>query len=378
MLTTSREPLVFLSYASPDRERVVPFYDALKQIGIQLWIDTVDIKGGQNWDFEIRRALDRAAIVIVFISSNSVDRRGYVQKEIRWAIDKAGERLCDDVYIIPLALDRDVAKPRELSELQFIYSDEDGAQLRLEDAIRYQLEKVNVQLPAEPKTAEVGWSTSLVSEKVPGLPGLEARIRFLRFSSAKFPGLQDAADVVRGGMIKEVMRFRAMCFESDGVGFNFGQSYEERTDKFDASSVTVDIVGRTISVCYAVNTFRAKAAHAYRFFRPFALVCDPVILIGRLDDIFIFTDPNDALIIIQRLTRSKLLETAVPDSCAEFATRSWDAINKFIFRRDGLTLLFSDYDLGAYNYGSHVIRIEYDEFASIMKTPYASALDIRS
>jgi hypothetical protein len=98
---TSDAPLIFISYASPDRARVTPYYEDLENRGFNVWIDYKRLLAGQKWDFEIRKTLDAAALVVVFLSNNSVDRRGYVQREIKlvtahpflelrfnWAIDR--------------------------------------------------------------------------------------------------------------------------------------------------------------------------------------------------------------------------------------------------------------------------------------------------
>src|SRR5258706_13604580 len=87
----SDNEMIFISYASPDRERIVPYYDSLNARGYDVWMDYRRLKPGQSWDFEIRRALNRAALIIVFVSNNSIDRRGYVQREIKITLDKAME-----------------------------------------------------------------------------------------------------------------------------------------------------------------------------------------------------------------------------------------------------------------------------------------------
>ena len=84
---------VFLSYASPDRERVTPYFDWLVSRGFDVWLDCKRLKAGQDWNFEIRRELEKAAIIVVFISNNSVDRRGYVQREIKLALDQAEPKI---------------------------------------------------------------------------------------------------------------------------------------------------------------------------------------------------------------------------------------------------------------------------------------------
>ena len=77
-----RSPIVFLSYARPDRDCVARYFDELQGKGFNVWMDHIRLKPGQNWDFEIQRALDTAAIIVVFLSKNSTDRRGYLQREL--------------------------------------------------------------------------------------------------------------------------------------------------------------------------------------------------------------------------------------------------------------------------------------------------------
>jgi len=79
---------VFISYASPDRDRVLPFFDWLKNRGINVWMDFRSIKAGQNWEHEIHRALERSTFVLSFISTHSFNRRGYLQKELKIALEK--------------------------------------------------------------------------------------------------------------------------------------------------------------------------------------------------------------------------------------------------------------------------------------------------
>ena len=111
--------LIFLSYATPDREAVFAFHDDLARAGYNVWMDKHRIKGGQNWDFEIKKAMQKAAIIVVFLSQNSVDRRGYAQREIKIALDQANDHLVDDIYLIPVLLEREVPIPSQLSGIQW-------------------------------------------------------------------------------------------------------------------------------------------------------------------------------------------------------------------------------------------------------------------
>jgi len=49
--------LIFISYATPDQERVLPFFEWLEKEGFDVWVDCRRLKPGQNWSFEIQRAL---------------------------------------------------------------------------------------------------------------------------------------------------------------------------------------------------------------------------------------------------------------------------------------------------------------------------------
>src|SRR5262245_44845946 len=96
---------IFISYARPDQETALELYEWLTKRGYSVWIDARKLKPGQNWDHEIRRALDASSFVLIILSKNSKDKRGYVQREIKIALDKLYEKLVDDIFLIPVLLD---------------------------------------------------------------------------------------------------------------------------------------------------------------------------------------------------------------------------------------------------------------------------------
>src|SRR6185503_17267834 len=83
---------VFLCHASADKPAVRKLYRYLKQHGIQPWLDEIELLPGQNWQEEIPKALYSSDVIVVCLSKNSVDKEGYVQKEISFALDKALEK----------------------------------------------------------------------------------------------------------------------------------------------------------------------------------------------------------------------------------------------------------------------------------------------
>jgi len=73
------EPLkVFLCHAQEDKSVVRRIYNKLVANGIEPWFDEKSILPGQDWTYEIKKAVRNSDVVIVFLSNKSVDKTGYV------------------------------------------------------------------------------------------------------------------------------------------------------------------------------------------------------------------------------------------------------------------------------------------------------------
>lgn len=77
-------PYIFISYASADRDRVLPLVDALTSAGVPVWIDRAGIHGGANYGREIAEAIKGAAAFVLMASSFSLASRN-VKQEIALA-----------------------------------------------------------------------------------------------------------------------------------------------------------------------------------------------------------------------------------------------------------------------------------------------------
>ncbi len=114
-----QDPLIFLSYANEDKKKVRAIHRKLRNEQLKPWIDVADILPGQEWDKTITNAIRSARFVIVFLSNNSVSKRGYVQKEIKEALDAADKLPEGDIFIIPVRLE-ECTVPERLSKWQWI------------------------------------------------------------------------------------------------------------------------------------------------------------------------------------------------------------------------------------------------------------------
>jgi len=110
---------IFISYAHEDTARVKVIYERLQSAGYQPWLDREHIIPGQRWEPVIKEALKRSAFVLVCLSETSINKRGFLQKEIKQALEHADEKLEDDVFLIPARLD-DCAVPESLGEIQWV------------------------------------------------------------------------------------------------------------------------------------------------------------------------------------------------------------------------------------------------------------------
>ena len=97
---------VFICHTSADNSKVSDLYEYLTKHRIQVWLDVKNLLPGQKWRDEILKSLDKSNVIIICISQNSLDKEGYVQKEIKFALDKALEIPESHIYIIPARLEK--------------------------------------------------------------------------------------------------------------------------------------------------------------------------------------------------------------------------------------------------------------------------------
>jgi len=125
---------IFLCYAKEDHEKVEELYETLKQGGHSPWMDKNDLLPGQDWEAEIRQAIEEADFFIACMSQKSVAKKGFVQKEVRFALDVLGQIPHGQIFLIPLRLEP-CNIPRPLASLQWIDIDSTDFQDRLFRAI---------------------------------------------------------------------------------------------------------------------------------------------------------------------------------------------------------------------------------------------------
>ena len=128
--------LVFLCHASEDKPAVRDLYERLKnEAGINPWLDEEELLPWQDWNLEIEKALKKSDAIIICVSSTSVKKEGYVQREIKRALRKAEETLSGSIFVIPVKLNQ-CELPYELQHLQSVKLYEANGYDRLVKSLR--------------------------------------------------------------------------------------------------------------------------------------------------------------------------------------------------------------------------------------------------
>jgi hypothetical protein len=95
----------FLCHSSDDKPAVRRLYHRLVDDGIDPWLDEKKLLPGQDWQYEIWKAVRTSDNVIVCLSRNSITKEGFVQKEIKYALDVAEEKPEGTLFLIPVKLE---------------------------------------------------------------------------------------------------------------------------------------------------------------------------------------------------------------------------------------------------------------------------------
>lgn len=138
---------VFLCHSSGDKPAVRDLYKRLRSAAdyISPWLDEEDLLPGQRWEDEIPRAVRDSDVVIVCLSRSSVNKTGYVQKEIKYALDVADEQPDGAIFLIPARLE-ECELPERLKHLHWVDLHEARGFDKLMRALKSRAEKLGLHL----------------------------------------------------------------------------------------------------------------------------------------------------------------------------------------------------------------------------------------
>lgn len=112
--------VVFISYARENKSEAERLYMDLRKNEINAWIDSRCLLPGENWQNTVRKTIRNARYFLLLISKYSINKRGYVQKEIKEALKIKEEFPIDQIFLIPVRLDDTIPIDEDLQNLNWV------------------------------------------------------------------------------------------------------------------------------------------------------------------------------------------------------------------------------------------------------------------
>ncbi|WP_162416038.1 toll/interleukin-1 receptor domain-containing protein [Cyclobacterium roseum] len=122
--------LAFLSYAKEDKTVVENVMSLLNENGVLTWYDDKDLLPGDDWESKIKAAMKASDFVLVFLSSKSLIRDGYKNKEMRMALENYEYKVFGKRYIIPILIDK-CQPPSEFNKIHWLKMYDNGWETKL-------------------------------------------------------------------------------------------------------------------------------------------------------------------------------------------------------------------------------------------------------
>lgn len=110
---------IFICYAREDTEAAERIYKDLNSCGLIPFMDKFCLRPGNNWKCEIEEAIRSSRFVLILLSTRSLSKKGFVQKEIKAAIENAQEYPDSETYIIPMRLNDCEPQDKILRDLYY-------------------------------------------------------------------------------------------------------------------------------------------------------------------------------------------------------------------------------------------------------------------
>ena len=118
-IPSPKEIRLFLSHKSVDKPLVYRYYNSLKQVGFDPWLDEPNMSAGANLERELLRGFEESCAAIFFVTENFTDEN-YLATEVDYAIREKRKK-GNKFAIVTLRYDKNVSVPALLD--RYIYRD---------------------------------------------------------------------------------------------------------------------------------------------------------------------------------------------------------------------------------------------------------------
>lgn len=368
---------VFVSYAKEDRDRALKYYDLLTQEGASPWLDVKQLLPGQNWEAEIEKAFSDANVVVLLLSKQSVNKRGFVQREANDAIERLRYKQPTDIYVIPLLLEPCEVPAHIAGRLQYVDLNTTGSWEQVRASLKLAAEQQSIELAQGINAGPFRIFTDKFEDQWKGAPGHDIKIDFPRFESNSRPDLARELTLYFGGRATRVLiESRQKPWDQSPDLYQDTDGFTAMDGRWDGFGVT-HVTERLLSLTYDIGWYGAGAAHPNYFFETYNFSLLERLHILKLNDFF--TDETAAL--------KRISELCIAQLCRDFWSRigekpdegqmkwfkngageNFDNFAAFTVGPDHFTFLFAPYQVSAYALGRWSVEVSFYDLLDVLKS----------
>ncbi len=373
---------VFVSYAKEDRDQALKYYDRLSEEGTSPWMDVKHLLPGQNWEAEIEKALSDANVVVLLLSSQSVNKRGFVQREANQAIERLRYRQPTDIYVIPLLLEPCEVPSQISGRLQYVDLNTPGAWEQVAAALRVAAKQQSIELEKGVSSGPFRIFTERLEDQWQGAPGHDIKIEFPRFESTeRAKDAVELSSLFAGRAAKVLIEKRQNPWDQSPELFPEQDGFFATNGRWDNFGV-VHATSSLLCLVYEVGWYGAGAAHPNSHFETYNFCLLERLHRIYLQDFFHETSAATKLLselCIKQLSREYFLRVGDrPDDeqmkwFTSGAGPELENFSAFTVGPDHFTFLFEPYQVSAYALGSWSIDISFYDMLDVLKVdgPYS-------
>jgi hypothetical protein len=367
---------VFVSYAKEDRQQALKYYDLLVQDGMAPWIDVKHILPGQNWEAEIDKAFLDANVVMLLLSNQSVNKRGFVQREANDAIERLRYKQPTDIYVLPLLLEQCEVSSHIAGRLQYIDLTTSGAWEQVQASLQLAAEQQSIEIKHGSNAGPFKVFSEHLKDYWEGAPGHNIKIEYPRFESAYLSAVAEELSLYFGGRAAQgLIQSRQKPWEQQTDLFPEPGGYTSLNGRWDGFGI-VHATDEMLSLTYEVSWYGAGAAHPNSHFETYNFSLRERLLRLSLEDFF--RDHEAAL--------KRISQLCIAELCREYWRRTgekpdqhqieWfntgaasteENFSAFTIGADHFTFLFAPYQVSSYAAGRWSVDISFYDLLEFLK-----------
>jgi hypothetical protein len=372
---------IFISYAKEDYPFAARLYEFLNENNFNPWLDKKEILPGQDWNFIINKALREANYIILLLSNVSVQKRGYVQREFKTALNFVEEKLDDDIYLILIKID-DCVVPITLSKFQWIKYDDDSCFETILRSLNLQREKY-IDDERKQIAAKELFEYQELEENFEYGNSIKffIRTKYCQFIDVSNRNLAELNAIIKGKQAEYIAESRKNFYTITGDLLNL--DFESPGWSFEVSYSPNLITKLLISISENVYNF-SGGAHGSGYINGLNFHLNPFFIV-TLEELFEYEDHDPVLNFFSTFCYEELRkrhnEWIQPDE-EEIALQTpnnlfyegsldpkWENFSAFLISKSSIEMIFNTYSVSAYAFGVQIIPIPYEKILTVLSKP---------